>query len=140
MSVFKQINNFDRTLGIELEKKGDQFITHMEVDDRHMSSPQAGHGGAIAALMDATLGATTLFTSFELGYLCSTMEFKINYIKPAIMGDHLVGTAKIDYQGKSHIVCSGEIKTADDKKTVAKAIGTFNLYPFDKKDLSAFMP
>lgn len=105
----------------------------MKMTERHESSPGFIHGGAIAGLMDATLGVAALSHAMSLQCLCSTVEFKINFIAPAIPGKTLRGAGKIDHKGKSLVITSAEIFD-EQNKLIAKGMGTFNLYPMDKKD------
>ena len=74
-----------------------------------MSSPGVGHGGVDAAMMDAIIGTTALSQVFHQKKLVSTIEFKINYFKPILGDDILIGTGEIEFQGKSIIACSGKI-------------------------------
>jgi acyl-coenzyme A thioesterase PaaI-like protein len=66
----------------------------------------------------------------------STVEFKINYFKPILLGDTLLGTGVIEFHGKSLIASSGTIIEKDSGKLISKALGTFNIYPMEKRDLN----
>ncbi|WP_127717397.1 PaaI family thioesterase [Halobacteriovorax sp. HLS] len=135
-TIFRKISTFDKTLGLEYTMTGPAEVTYtLTVDERHLSSPQTCHGAVIAGMMDSVLGLTVLSYSVTLDKLCSTVEFKTNFIAPALIGDKLIGTAKLDYVGNSLVVCNGEIIAENDKRVIAKAMGTFNLYPLSKKDL-----
>ena len=136
--VFRKMNIFDQTMGLdfEIEAPG-QIIYQLEVQRKHLSSPQIAHGGVIAAMMDASLGLTALSFSVVDEMLVSTVEFKLNFLRPAREGDILTGRGHIDYRGKSLIVCNSNISNQEGHD-IAKGIGTFNLYPMDKKDFSMF--
>jgi len=82
--------------------------------------------------MDCVLGLSALSMALTEGNLTSTVEFKLNFIRPARLGDKLVGTGLIDYKGKSLIIASGDIKLATGE-LIAKGLGTFNTYPLEKK-------
>ncbi len=126
--LFRQHSNFDRTLGLELEIFGPGKVTYsLTIDQRHLSTATISHGGVIAGMMDNVLGVTALSQAVTLGQLVSTVEFKLNYLRPARLGDRLVGNAQIDFQGKSLIVTSGAIFCGTD--IISKGQGTFNLYP-----------
>lgn len=103
--------------------------------EKHLSSPGVGHGGVIAAMMDAVIGTTALSKVFHEHKLVSTIEFKINYFKPVLEDDVLIGTGTIEFQGKSIIACSGQIIKKESKELVSKALGTFNIYPMEKRGL-----
>ena len=99
-----------------------------------MSSPNTAHGAAIAGLMDCVLGLSALSDAITKDNLTSTVEFKINYIRPVKLGEELIGQGKVVHKGKSLIISSGEIRIAGSNELVAMGQGTFNTYPFAKKD------
>ncbi|GAB4020305.1 MAG: hypothetical protein Fur0010_22800 [Bdellovibrio sp.] len=129
--LFKKTSQFDKTLEMDLKIiKAGEIEYSMTVSNCHLSSPTVSHGGAIAGMMDNVLGVTALSYAVTQNKLCSTVEFKINYLNPAKLGDKLTGTAQIDYIGKRLVVTSGFIKCGE--KLIAKGMGTFNLYPMEK--------
>ncbi len=131
--AFKKSSKFDQLLGMSFEVvQPGEVIYKMKITDNHLSSPDTCHGGAIAAMMDAVLGLPVLSQAVTEDKLCATVEFKINYIKPARLGDELIGTNTIDFKGKSLVVSSGQIKNAKTGDLLAKGLGTFNLYPAEK--------
>jgi len=137
--LFRKTSQFDQTLGMNfIVKSAGEIEYTMTIDSRHLSSPQISHGGAIAGMMDNVLGVTALSYAVTQEKLCSTVEFKINYLNPAKLGDVLTGSAQIDYIGKRLVVTSGFIKCGE--RLIAKGMGTFNLYPMEKfKQFSADM-
>lgn len=133
MDHYRSINHFDRDNGSTFTVHAPGEISYfMTVLEKHLSSPGIAHGGALAGLMDCVLGLTALSTSLTVGNLVSTVEFKLNFIRPAKVGEKLVGKGKIDYKGKSLIIASGDIRT-ESGELVAKGLGTFNSYPLEKK-------
>lgn len=134
VELFKSINKYDIDNGLSFEIYSPGSITYkMQVQEQHLSSPETAHGAAIAGMMDCTLGLSALSLAIQTDNLTSTVEFKINYIRPAKFGETLVGTGKVIHQGKSLIISSGEIRT-EAGELVAMGQGTFNTYPFAKKD------
>ena len=106
------------------------FIT---IKHEHLATPKAAHGGVISALMDGLLGVTALSVSEKEKNIISTVEFKINFLAPAFLGDTLQGIGKVDQQGKRLIITSGEIICPErNNALIAKAMGTFNAYPAEK--------
>lgn len=104
----------------------------MKIKEMHCASPNTCHGGVTAALMDAALGGAALSKVILDQKLVSTIEFKINYLRPVHLDDELEATAKVDYCGATTIVCSADIVSTNKGKIVAKGIGTFNSYPLSK--------
>ena len=132
ISNYTQINNFARENGIKHSVTGPgETETRMTILDKHLSSPGVSHGGALAGLMDALLGFCALSSAIPDGNLVSTVEFKLNYFKPILAGDVLVGKAKVVRKGKSIIVSIGEIYRGDE--LVSHGQGTFNVYPLQKR-------
>ena len=121
----------DNGLTFEIHSPGS--ITYkMTVQEKHLSSPNTAHGAAIAGFMDCVLGLSALSEAITRDNLTSTVEFKINYIRPVKLGEELVGTGKVIHKGKSLIISSAEVRVNGD--LVAVGQGTFNTYPFSKKE------
>jgi uncharacterized protein (TIGR00369 family) len=137
---YNRINRYGQANGMTLTvPTPGQAEYRMLIQEAHLSSPGTAHGGVLAGLMDAALGAAALTLAFTAGELVSTVEFKINYLRPVHLGDELHAVAKVEHPGKSIIVVSGTIyrHTAEgtDNPAVAQGLGTFNRYPATKKQL-----
>lgn len=134
IQLFKQINHFDRTMGLELIfDQHTQPHYQLKIQEQHLSSPGVAHGAVIAAMMDAQLGILALAHAVTMDKLCSTVELKTNFLNPALISDELVGSGVIDFTGKSLVVVSASLVKKANQELVAKGMGTFNLYPLDKK-------
>src|SRR4051812_14094692 len=94
-------NNFGRVVGMEF-KIVEPGIVHyfLTINESHLSTPRATHGGVIAALMDGVLGVAALSKTVLENRIVSTVEFKINFLSPCLLGDQLLGIGKIESQGK----------------------------------------
>jgi uncharacterized protein (TIGR00369 family) len=132
---FHHINHFDRHLGLQLVLPTPSTKPHYEmtVEDHHLSSPGVAHGGTLSAMMDAVLGLEALLESVRVHSLCSTVEFKMNFMTPALLGDHLIGEATVDFKGNSLIIVSGGLYHKKQRHLICKGMGTFNVYPMNKK-------
>lgn len=141
MSLIQQYidtNHFGRTLGMDF-KIIEPGVVHyfLTINQTHLSTPKAAHGGVVAALMDGILGLAALSKVIDEHKAVSTVEFKINYLAPCLLGDELFGTGKIESQGKRIIITSGDIMcTNRNNIMLAKAIGTFNAYPLERAGYS----
>ncbi len=130
---FRSINHFDRDNGLSFEIHSPGEITYrFTVLAKHLSSPGIAHGASIAAFMDCVLGLSALSFALTQGNLTATVEFKLNFIRPARLGDKLIGRGQLDYKGKSLIIASGDV-ALESGELVAKGLGTFNCYPLEKK-------
>lgn len=131
--LFRSMNHFDQDNGASFVIHGPGKIEYrMTVAAKHTSSPGVAHGAALAGLMDCVLGMTALSLALPDGNLVSTVEFKVNFIRPGKLGEELIGTGAIDYKGKSLIIASGSLHTSSGE-LVAKGLGTFNVYPMEKR-------
>jgi uncharacterized protein (TIGR00369 family) len=135
IELFKKINKYDldNQMSFEIPSPG-SVIYKMTIQEQHMSSPTTAHGAAIAGFMDCVLGVSALSQAVTTKHLSSTVEFKINYIKPVKLGEEIIGTGKVVHKGKSLLISYGEVRNAQTGELVALGHGTFNTYPFAKKD------
>lgn len=135
IELFKSINKYDIDNAMTFEIVSPGHINYkMTIQEKHLSSPNTAHGAAIAGFMDCVLGLSALSEAITKDNLTSTVEFKINYIKPVKLGEELIGSGNVVHKGKSLIISSGEIRIASTNELVAMGQGTFNTYPFAKKD------
>jgi uncharacterized protein (TIGR00369 family) len=92
-----------------------------------LATQHAAHGGALAAFMDAILGVASLSAVADEGKLLAVIEFKINYLKPALLGDSLIGKGKVLQKGKRILITEAEIFNQKNE-LIAKSIGKFTSY------------
>ena len=96
------------TLGAELVRvaQGEVLIVLLP---RPELSQQHGyiHAGALTSVLDSACGYAAL-TVAPAGFDVLTVEFKINFIRPAI-ADRFVAIGKVTKAGKTLTVCQGEI-------------------------------
>jgi uncharacterized protein (TIGR00369 family) len=138
LAGYNRINAYGQANGMTLSAPAPgQAEYRMVIRPEHLSSPGVAHGGVLAGLMDAVLGAAALTLAFTTGELVSTVEFKLNFLQPVRLGDELRATAQVDHTGKSLLICSGTIYRQVPDETaetaVAQGLGTFNRYPAGKR-------
>ena len=132
MTIEKYIesNFFGQLVGMSFtivaEGEVDYYLT---ITKDHLATPHAAHGGVIATLADSALGVAGLSSVYKENKVVSTVEYKVNFLAPALLGDALIAKAKIDQKGKHILVISCDIFCANrQNKLLAKAMGTFNVY------------
>jgi uncharacterized protein (TIGR00369 family) len=131
-----EYNNFGRHLGLHFNIVEPGVVQHyLTITKEHLATPQAAHGGVLSAMMDAVLGVAALSLVCVDLKIVSTVEFKLNYLNPALLGDELSGESFIEQKGNRIIVVSGTIKAANRNVIISKGIGTFNAYPAAKVGL-----
>lgn len=134
ITFFKSINHFDRDQGLEFEIVSPGEITYkMTILEKHLSSPNTAHGAVMAGFMDCVLGLAALSLAVTEGNLTSTVEFKLNFIRPVHLGDELIGHGRVEHKGKSLLISTGEVRLKKTGELVSKGQGTFNTYPMTKK-------
>ena len=136
MNIYQETNQFGKLNGMDLLNYEHGKIEYvMEIKEMHLATPKTAHGGVLAAYMDGIMGVAALTASAKNLNLVSTVEFKINYLKPAFLGDILVGKGTIISEGKRIIIAKGEI-TNQKGELISVATGTFNAYPYQKSGMS----
>jgi uncharacterized protein (TIGR00369 family) len=125
-----QSNKFGELLGMNFEIiDAGEVVYFLKINQSHLATPKAAHGGSIAALIDGALGVAALSAVCEENKVVSTIEFKLNYFSPALVNDEIVAKAKVEQKGKRILFCSCEVSCVNRNNIViAKAMGTFNAY------------
>jgi uncharacterized protein (TIGR00369 family) len=143
VAAYNQMNHYGRANGMALTvPQAGQAEYRMTIQDEHLSSPNTCHGGVLAGLMDAALGAAALSLAFTKMELVSTVEFKINYLHSVHLHDVLVAKGIVDHAGNSLVVSSCviyRVKAGQDDVAVARGLGTFNRYPASKRDFAKLL-
>ncbi|MEM1506285.1 PaaI family thioesterase [Domibacillus sp. 8LH] len=80
------------------------------------------HGGVLASLIDISIGSAVRSTLYE-NQRSSTVELKINYIKPA-NGAFLLAKSSLSHRGTTLVVGTSEIFN-DQNQLVAIGTATF---------------
>jgi len=94
----------------------------LEVQEQHLNSHGAAHGGVIFTLADRAFG----YSLNKHGKKAVTMEMKINYLSPVWKGDVIIARSKVVKEGKRTTVCLVEVKRGEEN--VAVLLGTaFNI-------------
>jgi uncharacterized protein (TIGR00369 family) len=127
-SIFYQAN-FIRDLDIRLDKVSEGVCEKsLVVQDRLRQQHGFVHGGVIATMADHTAGGAARSVSGDKDVL--TVEFKINYLRPAI-GDYLRCTASVLRGGKTVIVAEALVYAGSAGKETLVAKLTETLFVAD---------
>jgi len=119
--------NFIRDLNVRLDKVSEGVCeTSLVVQERLRQQHGFIHGGVIATMADHTAVGAARSLSGDKDVL--TVEFKINYLRPAL-GDRLRCTATVLRAGKTVIVAEALVYAGNGEKEtlVAKLIETLFL-------------
>lgn len=132
-SIFDKAG-FIKDLGIKLNDVGPGWCeTALTVRGKHLQQDGFVHAGVLATMADHTAGAST-GTVVPAGTLVLTIEFKINFLRPA-QTNALRCRADILKAGKAVIVAESEVYAGygADEKLVAKAMITLAVVAGDNR-------
>ncbi len=114
---------FADLIGFEVSERSDGIcVSGMITDEKHMNPHGVVHGAVIYALADTGMGGA-LTSQLSEGEICSTIEIKINYFRPAVAGRLSCHTEVIN-KGRRTAVMESTVKDENDR-LIAKAMGTF---------------
>jgi len=119
------VQGFPAYCGFEVERVAyGRFETRLHLRPEHRQQDGFAHAGLMATMADHTAGYAA-FTTVSESFRILSIEFKINFFKPAL-GTILICRAKVIKPGRTIIVAESELFTEADKmeKPVAKAMVT----------------
>jgi uncharacterized protein (TIGR00369 family) len=127
-------NHFGKLLGMDFKILSEGLVEYyITIGNDHLATPHAAHGGLVASLVDAALGVAGLSAVHADNKVVSTVEYKTNFMSPALLGDTLIATGKVEQKGKRILIISCDVVASNRKHIlIAKALGTFNAYPAEK--------
>ncbi len=117
---------FAELIGFGVTERGDGRCTiELDLEERHRNPHGIIHGGVLYALADTGMGGalTSLLGEDEI---CTTIEIKIAYFRPATQG-RLKALTEVVNRGRK--TASLESTLEVDGRTLAKAYGTFMILP-----------
>jgi len=118
--------NFIAHLGMKLVEVNHGTCTvELTTDDRHLQQHGHVHAGVVATLADHAAGGAAR-SSVPEGYDVITIEFKINFLRPAPAGK-LIGKARVLRTGKNVSVAETEVLSGET--LVAKLTSTLAVIP-----------
>jgi uncharacterized protein (TIGR00369 family) len=115
--------------GLRLDRASAGEVTVVLPCSRWLST-SAGtvQGGFTAMLAESAMGAA-VFSTAEAGTAVATLDFKINYLRPAFPdGRELVARARILHRGRTIVIAATEIVNAEGK-AVALSTGSWMYLP-----------
>jgi uncharacterized protein (TIGR00369 family) len=99
---------FIRYCGFAAEEIGPgRLEARLNVRTDHRQQDGYIHAGVIATMADHTAGYAA-YTMIPDGHIILTIEFKINFLRPAI-GDTLVCRSRVIKPGRRLLVCESEV-------------------------------
>jgi uncharacterized protein (TIGR00369 family) len=108
------------------------FQSRVNIEEQHRQQDGFIHAGVMATMADHTAGYAA-FTTVPEDYQILTIEFKVNFLRPAY-GERLVCRSRIIREGLQIIIGESEVfdQRGDEKVLVAKALVTLMAVRKDK--------
>ncbi len=123
-------DKFGQWLGyrvLSVDRSAYKAVTELKIREDHLSPAGRVHGGVVSAFFDFSCGAA-VFATMQAKDFCSTVELKVNYLRPIELGDTLEARAEVVFRGKKLCVVRGEVLRANAGGVcVAIATATFNV-------------
>lgn len=91
------------------------------------------HAGVATSIVDSACGYAALTTAAD-NYDVLTVEFKVNFLKPA-KTNKLVAIGKVIQAGKTLVVCDGVVYNETQTKLIAKMTATIMKIEIEKVDI-----
>jgi uncharacterized protein (TIGR00369 family) len=114
---------FMRTIGASLESIEPGMVTiACAFDERLTQQHGLLHGGVLASLADVACGYAAL-TMMPDDREVLTVEFKINFLKPA-KTDRLIAVGQVIQSGRTLTVCEGTVFDATRTRVLARMTAT----------------
>ena len=114
---------FADLLGFSVTSRGNgSSECEIQLQQEHMNPHGIAHGGVVFSIVDTGMGAAVAST-LQAGEICSTIEIKINYMRPAIAGK-LICFTEIVSKGKRTAVVESRVLDENEKE-ICRALGTF---------------
>ena len=136
LKKYNQTNLFGKYLDLQLDVVKPGNVSYkVKVKKQHLATVKSAHGGFISAIFDQIVGTAALSKAMVESKLVSTIEFKINYLQPAILYDELIGKGIVIKNGKRIYTVKGDIYN-QKKELIATGIATLNAYPYEKSDMN----
>jgi uncharacterized protein (TIGR00369 family) len=109
-------------IGFELESAGGgECVMSLEAQERHKNPMGTLHGGILCDLADGAMGMA-FFSTLEEGESFTTLELKINYLRPFWTG-RLVARGRVVSRGRTVGLTECDVEDVDGR-LIARASST----------------
>lgn len=127
LNKYIETNNFGRLLGMHFEVISPGTAHYfLKIEEKHLATPLAAHGGCTAALLDATMGVGALSLVYDNHQAVATLELKVTFLKSVALHDQLTAKSIVMKDGKTLIFMEAEVYNSKNQ-LIAKSSGTFTV-------------
>lgn len=118
---------YGELLGLRVVEASDGVASvRLELRPELCNRRGVAHGGAVASLLDAALGAAVI-SAIEPQEWCGTLQISVQFNDPARHGP-LTGSGRVVRRGRRVAFAEGEVADARGR-VVARAHGTWTIWP-----------
>lgn len=122
--LLTSVNPFANLIGFTVDQCEDGLCkSRLAVTEQLLNVHRVVHGGVIYSLIDTSMGYA-LYSTLAEGEQCTTIEIKINYLKPVTSGDLYCQTRLIQKGQRIGVI---ESDVYNQEKLIARAMGTFSI-------------
>ena len=108
-----------RTMGYALTEAEDGYAVFMGIPDFNVTNPMGTvHGGWYGTLLDSCM-ACAVMTKVPRGSVYTTLEYKINILRPIPLGTEIKAVGQAQHVGRSTGIANGEIRGVADNRLYA---------------------
>ena len=98
-------NHFGKLIGMDFKIVEEGLVEYfVTINKNHLATPNAAHGGLISSLVDAALGVAGLSAVYKENKVVSTIEYKMNFMGPALLNDELKAIGKVEQKGNRILI------------------------------------
>jgi uncharacterized protein (TIGR00369 family) len=112
-----------------------KFHSEVAIEEKHRQQDGFVHAGVMATMADHTAGYSA-FTTVPDEFQILTIEFKINFLRPAF-GDSLICQSRVIREGRRVLVAESEVFDVRDNRRVPVAKAMVTLMAVPQKELTA---
>jgi len=105
-----------------IEAETGRVVFELDVEERHTSPPGSAHGGVLCDVADAAMGCA-YGTLLDDDATWTTVELKINYLRPAWPGARLRAEGRVVNAGRTLALTECDV-TDTQGKLIARASST----------------
>ncbi len=110
-------------IGFRMTEAGEgRVVMEMEIEHRHTSPPGSAHGGVLVDIADAAMGCA-YGTLLAEGDVWTTVELKVNYLRPAWPGARIRAEARVVNAGRTLALTECDVRD-EQGKLLARASST----------------
>lgn len=109
------------------------FHSRIRIEEHHRQQDGFIHAGVMATMADHTAGYAA-FTTVEEQFQILTIEFKINFLRPAY-GDSLVCRSRVIREGSQIIIAESEVFDVRGKEELLSSKALVTLMPVPREKI-----